>query len=124
MIDTLLNEFSRDALTARRFSGMDAATYFVPDGEDEPPDDILEIMDESPSKRIYPTDGGNIWMVPFVAVRDHASHFERQAKAWDHVHCDFCEDTISIGDTFYTCDHPDHGCCVFCRECGNKTKTI
>ena len=124
MIGAKPEDFTRDVLTPHVFRGLDAATYFVAGPDDEPPEDVLDIMHEATSLRVYPVDGGNLWVVPFRDVADHAACFERKTRGWDHDHCDCCGETIDIGETLWSTEHQDYGWCVLCTECRNKTRTI
>ena len=115
-----LNDYTSDMLEEHVFAGADAATYFVPEESDEPPEHVRRILDRSPEKRIYPVDGGNEWWVPWDAVEGHEDLFGQEPGGWDHEHCSFCRSTIGVGEVYWTTDHPVGGCLMFCRECRAK----
>ena len=105
------------------FSGIDAATYFVPGDDDEPPPHIEKIINRSSVSRVYPMQGGHLWMVPYAAVKGHEALFERKDEAWDHAHCDYCNESINIGDMCWKTTNQDMAEILFCNQCTEKIKS-
>lgn len=123
MKENKLNDYTKDMLREYHFQGIDAATYFVQGDDDEPPSHIEEILNRASDRRVYPIDGGHLWMVPYRVVKGHETFFERKEKAWDHEHCDFCDKTVKIGEESWITGDRDKGMFLFCRQCHTKVKS-
>ena len=75
-----LNDYTKDMLREYISQGTDAATYFVQGDDDEPPAHIEEILNRASVRRVYPMDGGHLWMVPYGVVKGHEALFGKKEK--------------------------------------------
>jgi hypothetical protein len=116
-----LRDFKKAALQEYVFPGTDAAVVFVPDGA-RPPREVQEVLDRSHQQRWFPVDGGSRAKVPFYHTEGREHLFEREAKGWDHEHCDFCNAHIRIGELCWTAPS-NGGILIFCKDCYEKVPT-
>ena len=115
-----LATFTRAMLEEYKFPGTDAAVVFVPDGQTPPPE-VQKVLECSGQRRWYPVSGGHDAKVPWHFSKGHESLFRREKKGWDHGHCDFCGETVSIGEMCWTADS-GRGIWIFCRPCYEKVR--
>jgi hypothetical protein len=113
-----LHDFNHATLREHVFPGIDAAVVFVPSGNKSPPE-VQSVIDKASQVRWYPVPGGFEAKVPWPLVTSAESLFKREEKGWDHEHCDFCNATISIGETCWSSDVGD-SFVLFCRGCRDK----
>ena len=110
----LLLSLRRRRFERYRFVGQDALVAKILDGESGPPE-LREMLDEWPSYRVYPIEGGYSykWRHTFNAIEREG--FMIEVKGWDHEHCDACGRTISMGGTAWlTKREPCYQLCPYC----------
>jgi hypothetical protein len=120
MSDIDIHQYTRAMLEAYDFPGTDAAVLFVPQGQ-SPSGDVQAVLDRSGQQRWYPVEGGHNVKVPWHHAEGHESLFEREAKGWDHEHCDFCNASVSVGERCWTTES-ENGFWLFCGQCRDSLR--
>lgn len=113
-----LETFTKAMLEEYRFPGTDAAVIFIPEGH-APSAEVQEVLKRSSQQRWHPVSGGHDVKVPWYFTKSYESLFRREAKGWDHEHCDFCDEYVNIGELCWTAD-ASRGIWIFCKSCYEK----
>ena len=84
-------------LSNYEFEAMDALVAMVSKGTDDDPR-LRDVIEQNNLWRVYPVDGGNLYEFLF-RKSDHfdPDFFQIEQGAWDHEHCDMCEERIEVG---------------------------
>jgi hypothetical protein len=94
--------------------GLDAIAVSILENEPVPPA-VRAMIDSRHPMRIYPVEGGYLYKWRQVDAKTPIEGFEREAKGWDHEHCDVCNRTIAIGKTAWlTKRAPYYSLCPYC----------
>src|SRR5829696_6108219 len=76
-----------------RIPKRDALSSFVPDGSESDPV-VATIQRRIGASRWFPIQGGHKVLMPFDGGAYEPSRFTIEPAAWDHEHCDCCNDHI------------------------------
>ena len=76
-----------------RIPARDALSTFVPDGSESDPA-VQEMQHRAGGSRWFPVPGGHRVVMLFDGGPYDATRFTVEAKAWDHAHCDSCNEHI------------------------------
>ena len=92
MADYEINELASFEWMRSRIPALDALVCFVPDG---PRDAAVDSFAMSHRSRWYPLQGGYRVVVPIEGEPEYdATKWQVENGAWDHEHCDLCEENI------------------------------
>ena len=76
-----------------RIPALDALSAFVPDST-KPDPVITETENRVGRSRWYPVAGGHRVLVPYEGIEYDPTRFTLDSRAWDHEHCEACEENI------------------------------
>jgi hypothetical protein len=79
------------------------------------PPSVRALIDDRPSVRIYPVEGGYLYKWRHAVGGTPGEGFTVESGGWDHEHCDGCNRTIGIGATAWLTERaPYLGLCPYC----------
>jgi hypothetical protein len=123
-----LQEILRSDLEPSDFPGTDAAVLII---NKKVPQSVVEELCE-PLRcqiRIYPTETG--WKIksPYWELADLLEtpqhqpfplEWMKEPGGWNHEHCSFCHEHLSVGTACFTANHENGGYYVICASCAQK----
>src|SRR5688572_21000743 len=93
MTDEEISDLRKYRWMKSRIPARDALVAFVPDAS--APDPLIEEMQvRLHQSRWYPVPGGHRVLMLHDGGEYDAKRFQVEAGAWDHEHCDVCEEQI------------------------------
>ena len=93
MTDEELSELTRYPWMPSRIPARDALSMFVPDAS-EPDPVIGQLQSQAGGSRWFPVEGGHRVLIPYEGGAYDSSRFTIESRAWDHEHCDVCQEHI------------------------------
>ncbi len=78
--------------------GQDALVARLPQEGPAPPA-VRALIDDRPSVRIYPVEGGHLYKWRHLGGGTPGEGFAIESGGWDHEHCDACNRMIGVGAT-------------------------
>ena len=120
-----LSQFKKENLKPYTFPGTDAAVYHLRAKIHEK--EVQKLCDLLPNVQLRYGPSADGWdiKIPWWNLGDQSTdwQFEREAKGWDHEHCSFCHEHVSIGEHYYLHETEDKdGYYLFCQKCYAKMK--
>ena len=114
-----LKDLRSEMFEKETFQAIDALVVFIPKGQ-KPSKEVQRVLDEAGSQRHYMKDRGNIIKCPFVVESFDNTLFEIEKGGWEHEHCDICNSTISVGDSYWISE--ENEVYLICNNCYREIK--
>jgi hypothetical protein len=100
------------------FHPSDALVAMVPAGQ-ESDAWLMAVMEQNNQARIYPVEGGHLYKFPYQGGEEFDPDlFKIERDAWDHEHCDVCQERISAGDRFWASSEEPYA--LLCTRCSTE----
>ena len=101
-----------------RIPARDALSTFVPDAPEAEPI-ITEMQNRLGASRWYPVGGGHRVLMPHDGRSFDSIRFRVEPSAWDHEHCDACDEQIPAMTLCYV-TKPGLPYVLLCASCFEK----
>jgi hypothetical protein len=121
-------ETHRDSLQGLRaemfrhtsYPGMDALVAVIPRGQ-ETPAEVKQTVDDAGEGRWFPFEGGWKVMCPYTGQSFDHDLFHLEKGGWNHVHCNGCQGSISVGSSCWVAETEDDFL-VICDNCYDELR--
>jgi hypothetical protein len=123
-----LHEILRSELEPYDFPGTDAAVLVI--NKKVPQVELEKLCEPLRCQiRFYPTETGWKIKAPYSQIADFIEgqehtfsplQFTKEPRGWDHEHCSFCHEHITIGTACFTAPHEKGDCYLICEVCSRK----
>jgi hypothetical protein len=121
MTDEELSELPRYPWMSSRIPARDALSTFAPDAA-EPDPVIAQMQNRAGGSRWFPIEGGHRVLIPYESGAYDSSRFTIESRAWDHEHCDACQEQIPAM-TLCHVTKPGQPYILLCASCHERHVT-